>query len=55
MSWKGFQKAAIRTPQSLKQRFNMGEITKDAIYVDAERRFQDLENETRKLHDESEK
>lgn len=38
-----------------KQRFNMGEITKDAVYIDAERRFQDLENETKKLHDESEK
>lgn len=33
----------------------MGDITKDAIYIDAERRFQDLERETKKLHDESEK
>jgi amphiphysin len=38
-----------------KQRFNMGEITKDPVYIDAERRFADLENETKKLHDESEK
>lgn len=33
----------------------MGEITKDAIYIDAERRFADLERETKKLHDESQK
>ena len=33
----------------------MGDITKDAIYIDAERRFADLEKETKKLHDESEK
>lgn len=33
----------------------MGEITKDPIYIDAERRFQDLEKETKKLHDESKK
>lgn len=32
-----------------------GEITKDAIYVDAERRFEELETETKKLHDESKK
>lgn len=38
-----------------KQRFNMGEITKDAIYIDAERRFADLEKETKRLHDESKK
>lgn len=38
-----------------KQRFNMGDITKDAIYVDAERRFSELEKETKKLHDESKK
>ncbi|KAK4556981.1 BAR adaptor protein Hob1 [Recurvomyces mirabilis] len=55
MSWKGFQKAAVRAPQSVKQRFNMGEITKDAIYIDAERRFEELEKETKKLHDESQK
>jgi len=32
-----------------------GEITKDAVYADAERRFQELETETKKLHDESQK
>jgi len=32
-----------------------GEITKDPIYIDAERRFQELEKETKKLHDESKK
>ncbi|KAF2422729.1 BAR-domain-containing protein [Tothia fuscella] len=55
MSWKGFQKTVVRTPQTVKARFNMGEISKDAIYIDAERRFQELETETKKLHDESKK
>ena len=32
-----------------------GEITKDAIYIDAERRFTELEKETKKLHEESKK
>jgi hypothetical protein len=32
-----------------------GEITKDAIYQDAERRFDELEKETKKLHEESKK
>jgi hypothetical protein len=32
-----------------------GEITKDAIYLDAERRFDELEKETKKLHVESKK
>jgi amphiphysin len=32
-----------------------GEITKDAIYQDAERRFEELEKETKRLHDESKK
>lgn len=38
-----------------KQKFNLGEITKDPIYIDAERRFQELETETKKLRDESKK
>lgn len=33
----------------------MGEITKDEIYIDAERRFDELETETQKLHAESTK
>jgi amphiphysin len=44
-----------QAPQQFKQRFNMGEITKDAIYIDAERRFAEMEKETKKLHDESKK
>ncbi|KAI9813483.1 MAG: hypothetical protein M1827_004159 [Pycnora praestabilis] len=32
-----------------------GDNTKDAVYIDAERRFQELETETKKLHDESKK
>ncbi|KAJ9659291.1 BAR adaptor protein Hob1 [Coniosporium apollinis] len=55
MSWKGFQKSVVRAPQTVKQRFNVGEITKDAVYIDAERRFQELETETKKLHEESKK
>lgn len=32
-----------------------GDITKDAVYMDAERRFAELETETNKLHSESKK
>jgi amphiphysin len=55
MSLKGFQKSLVRAPQTFKARFNIGENTKDAVYSDAERRFQELEKETKKLHDESKK
>ncbi|KAL4915848.1 hypothetical protein BDW62DRAFT_119020 [Aspergillus aurantiobrunneus] len=55
MSLKGFQKSIVRAPQTFKARFNIGENTKDAVYLDAERRFQELEKETKKLHDESKK
>lgn len=55
MSWKGVTKSMVRAPQTFKQKFNMGEISKDAVYIDAERRFQELETETKKLHDESKK
>lgn len=55
MSLKGFQKSIVRAPQQFKARFNIGEHTKDPIYQDAERRFQELEKETKKLHDESRK
>ncbi|PHH75232.1 hypothetical protein CDD82_4532 [Ophiocordyceps australis] len=55
MSFKGFQKGLTRAPQQFKQRFNIGEHTKDAVYIDAERRFQELETGTKKLHDESQK
>ncbi|KAF2397725.1 reduced viability upon starvation protein-like protein [Trichodelitschia bisporula] len=55
MSWKGFQKSVVRAPQTVKQRFNVGEVSKDPVYIDAERRFQELESETKKLHDESKK
>lgn len=55
MSFKGFQKGFVRAPQTFKQKFNLGETTKDAVYLDAERRFQELEKETKVLHDESQK
>ncbi|KAJ6257957.1 Kynureninase [Drechslerella dactyloides] len=55
MSWKGFSKSVSRAPQTFKAKFNIGDHTKDPVYLDAERRFQELESETRKLHDESKK
>lgn len=44
-----------QAPQTFKSKFNIGEHTKDAVFIDAERRFQELETETKKLHDESKK
>lgn len=55
MSLKGVSKTLTRAPQTFKQRFNIGETTKDAVYIDAERRFEELEMETKKLHAESRK
>jgi len=55
MSWKGFQKAIVRAPQKMKGSFNMGESTKDPIYIDAERRFNELVVQTKKLHVDSKK
>ncbi|EXJ83223.1 hypothetical protein A1O1_06842 [Capronia coronata CBS 617.96] len=55
MSLKGVTKSLTRAPQQFKQRFNIGENTKDAVYIDAERRFAELEKETKKLHEESRK
>ncbi|KAK9450209.1 BAR domain-containing protein [Limtongia smithiae] len=47
--------AAASAPQNFRQKFNIGEQTKDAVFIDAERRFRELEIATKKLHDESEK
>ncbi|KAH6665910.1 BAR domain-containing protein [Plectosphaerella plurivora] len=55
MSFRGFSKSVVRAPQQFKAKFNIGEHTKDAVYTDSERRFQELETETKKLHDESKK
>ncbi|KAI0421302.1 BAR domain-containing protein [Xylaria grammica] len=55
MSFRGFQKSVVRAPQQFKAKFNLGEHTKDAVFIDSERRFQELENETKRLHDESRK
>jgi amphiphysin len=55
MSLKGLGKSLSRAPQTFKARFNIGEHTKDPVYIDAERRFQELEKETKKLHDDSKK
>lgn len=55
MSMKGITKGIVRAPQSFKAKFNIGEQTKDLVYIDAERRFKELEKETKKLHEESKK
>ncbi|KAK6203610.1 BAR domain-containing protein [Scheffersomyces amazonensis] len=53
MSFKGLKKSIVRAPQTFRQKMNMGDITSDAVYQDAERRFKELELETKKLSDES--
>ncbi|KAF7527016.1 hypothetical protein G7054_g10586 [Neopestalotiopsis clavispora] len=55
MSFRGFSKSVTRAPQQFKAKFNLGEQTKDPVYIDAERRFKELETETKRLHDESKK
>ena len=55
MSLKGVSRTVVRAPQTFKQRFNIGDTTKDAVYIDAQRRFEELEKETKKLHTESNK
>ncbi|CAH2351446.1 reduced viability upon starvation protein 167 [[Candida] railenensis] len=53
MSFKGFKKTLVRAPQNFRQKLNMGDVTSDAVYADAERRFKEIEIETKKLSDES--
>ncbi|EGW31176.1 uncharacterized protein SPAPADRAFT_57073 [Spathaspora passalidarum NRRL Y-27907] len=55
MSFKGIKKTIIRAPQTFRQKMNMGEMTTDAVYQDAERRFKELEIETKKLTEESQR
>ena len=56
MSWKGFQKAVARTPHQIKGKVGMGgDRTIDAIYNDADRRFKELEIETKRLHEDAKK
>ncbi|KAI0437749.1 BAR domain-containing protein [Xylaria telfairii] len=55
MNFRGLQKSVVRAPQQLKAKFNIGEHTKDAVFIDSERRFQELENDTKRLSDESRK
>lgn len=55
MSFKGFQKAFVRAPQNFRQKLNMGTTTQDAVYTDAERRFKELEEETKRLAEESQR
>lgn len=53
MSFKGLKKSIVRAPQNFRQKMNMGEVTTDPVYQDAERRFKELEIETKKLSSES--
>jgi len=53
MSFKGLQKSVVRAPQQIRAKFNIGEQSKDPVYTDAERRFDELEAETKHLHDAS--
>ncbi|CAK9441527.1 uncharacterized protein LODBEIA_P53950 [Lodderomyces beijingensis] len=55
MSFKGIKKTIVRAPQNFRQKMNMGEVTQDPVYQDAERRFKEIEIETKKLSDESKK
>ncbi|KAI1270064.1 BAR domain-containing protein [Xylariaceae sp. FL1019] len=55
MSLNSVKKSLGRAPQQFKAKFNIGEHTKDAVFIDSERRFQELENETKRLRDESQK
>lgn len=52
MSFKGIKKTVLRAPQNFRQKLNMGEVTQDPVYQDAERRFKELELETKKLSEE---
>ena len=51
MSFKGFGKAISRAPQQLKYKINKGYQTEDAVYEDSERRFKEIETETKKLNE----
>lgn len=53
MSFKGLKKSIVRAPQNFRQKLNMGEVTTDPVYQDAERRFKEIEIETKKLSEES--
>ncbi|ODV62062.1 BAR and SH3 domain-containing protein [Ascoidea rubescens DSM 1968] len=53
MSFKGFSKAISRGPQTFRQKINVGNSTSDDIYLDSERRFKEIETETKKLSEES--
>lgn len=52
---KGFAKSFVRAPQQFRAKFNLGDNTIDADFIEAERRFQELEKEVKNLHDESKK
>ncbi|KAL6927891.1 hypothetical protein ACO0SA_004514 [Hanseniaspora valbyensis] len=55
MSFKGFGKAITRAPQQFKYKMNKGYQTQDPVYEDSERRFKEIETETKKLNETSKK
>lgn len=55
MSLKGFSKAIARMPQQMRGKMNMGDVTKDPVFIDAQRRFKELQGETKKLHEDAKK
>ncbi|KAL6931676.1 hypothetical protein ACO0R3_003141 [Hanseniaspora guilliermondii] len=55
MSFKGFGKAISRAPQQFKYKINKGYQTEDPVYEDSERRFKEIETETKKLNEMSKK
>lgn len=55
MSFKGFGKAITRAPQQFKYKMNKGYQTQDPVYEDSERRFKEIETETKKLNEMSKK
>lgn len=52
MSYKGITRGIARVPQQFKAKFNLGEVTKDQVYIDAERRFKEFDQDCKKLNEE---
>lgn len=52
MSYKGFTRSLARAPQQFKAKFNLGEVSKDQVYLDAERRFKEFDQDCKKLNGE---
>lgn len=53
MSWKGFQKSVARAPMQVRKKVHKGQYMDDAVFQDVKRRFESIEQQTKKLHEES--